>query len=124
MLAFASGISTAILLAIHPANGNPHERMASRVSSAWLRHPSRRPTTKITGSAELLGDVGHGRDARDRREPAARSLDEHQVRARRQSPMRREDSFVTDRDAVVARGEMRRGRRRQQPRIHVFVRAR
>src|SRR4051812_29430863 len=34
MFAFASGISTAILFAIQPANGSPEDRMASRVSSA------------------------------------------------------------------------------------------
>src|SRR6185312_5444314 len=49
-----ASIAGSMRLAIQPARRQPSARIASAPSRLWLRQPSRRPTTKITGNSHAF----------------------------------------------------------------------
>ncbi|MNE70094.1 hypothetical protein D3C80_1658600 [compost metagenome] len=43
-----------MMFATHPASCSPSRAIASALSNAWLMHPSRTPTTRITGNLRAM----------------------------------------------------------------------
>ena len=72
-----------IALAIHPASASPARSIDSAVSSAWLRQPSRRPTTRTTGSPSATARSTVSSDRSQRNAEPADALDDGEVRLAR-----------------------------------------